>query len=350
VEGFAEFMSTAVMGTARIELGRSSEGRFYALRNDRWLPIERLISVAPRDLEPDEVNLFYAQSWLLTHYLVLTPGKMAQFQAYVRALRLGQAPAAALQAGFGMTPEQMMSELRRYYRSSPNALALNRPAQIDRSRMQTTRLPASADALLPLYARLRYGVREADQASVLARVRQLAGGGGDHFALLTLARAEAALGETERARTLLAPHLEANPEDVEALYLMGSTYLRDAEDADGDQATALRAQARRHFGRAYRIDANHVPSLYRYAESFQGERMDRATAENYLNVLLLAHQLAPQIDQISLNTASALMAHGRHAEAIPMLRVLAYDPHGGGSAERAQQLLSEAEGAQAAAQ
>lgn len=349
VEGFAEFMSTAVLGTERIELGRSREGRVYALRNETWMPIERLISVAPRELSGDEGNLFYAQSWLLTHYLVLTPGKMAQFQAYVRALRLGQSPTEALQAGFGMTPQQMMSELRRYYRSSPNALALNRPVQVERESLRVTRMPASADALLPLYARLRYGVREADAAAVLERVRQLAAGGGDRFALVTLALAETRLGDTERARTLLAPHLEANPDDVEALYVMGSTYLRDAEDAATDQRTALRAQARRYFGRAYQRDPNHVPSLYRYAESYHGVMMDQATAENYLNVLLLAHQLAPQIDEISINTASALMGRRRYAEAIPMLRAVAYDPHGGGNAQVARDMLQEAEaGLQAA--
>lgn len=162
VEGFAEFMATAVIGTERIELGRSREGRFYALRNRHWMPIERLISVAPRELSGDEINLFYAQSWLLTHYLVLTPGKMVQFQAYVRALRLGQEQTAALQTGFGMTPDQLMSELRRYYDGDPNALALNRPAHVDRESMRVSRLPESADELLPLYARLRYGVRQAD--------------------------------------------------------------------------------------------------------------------------------------------------------------------------------------------
>ncbi|MGH6952393.1 MAG: tetratricopeptide repeat-containing protein [Vitreimonas sp.] len=343
VEGFAEFMSTAVMGSERIELGRGSEGRAYALRNEQWMPIERLISVAPRELSGDERNLFYAQSWLLTHYLVLTPGKMAQFQAYVRALRLGQSPTAALQAGFGVTPQEMLAELRRYFRGNPNALALNRPAQVDRERMRLSRLPASADTLLPLYARLRYGVREADGPAVLERVRQFAGGGGDRFALLTLALAETRLGETARARALLGPHLDANPEDVEALYLMGSTYLRDADDAAADQSAALRVQARRYFGRAYQRDPNHVPSLYRYAESYQGVRMDQPTADNYLNVLLLANQLAPQIDQIGINAASALMARGRHAEAIPMLRAIAYDPHGGSNARVAREMLAEAE-------
>jgi len=213
-----------------------------------------------------------------------------------------------------------------------------------------TRLPASADDLLPLYARVRYGVREADRASVLAQVRQLAGNGGDRFSLLALATAEARIGETERARAVLTPHLNANPDDVEALYLMGLTHLRDADETDDEPHISHAAQARRYFGRAYQINPNHVPSLYRYAESYQGVMMNQQTAENYLNVLLLANQLAPQIDEIAINTASALMAHSRHAEAIPMLRAVAYDPHGGGNTTVAREMLTEAEAALAAGQ
>jgi len=343
VEGFAEFMSTAQLGTERIVLGRSNEGRFYALRNESWMSIERMITVSPHELDSREATLFYAQSWLMTHYLVLTPGKMAQFQAYVRALRLGEEPVAAFQTGFGVTPAAFLSELRRYYRSSPNALALNRPAQVDLSGSRITRLPASADALLPLYARIRLGVDEADESAVLTRVRTLTEGRTDRFSALTRGYAEARFGETAQARAVLAPLLASDPDDVEALHLTGLSYLNEADEADGEQQSALRGQARRHFGRAYQRNANHVPSLYRYAQSFQGTMMDDAAMENYLNVLMLANQLAPQIDEISINASYALMARGRYAEAIPMLRAVAFDPHGGSSAETARDMLAEAE-------
>jgi len=346
VEGFAEFVAPTVLGTERITLGRSREGRFYTLRNDQWMPMERLITASPFQLNGEDRQIFYAQSWLFTHYIFLTPGKTAQFQAYLRALRLGEEPIAAFQAGFGVTPQEMMTELRRYYRSDPNALALMRPAQVDLSRMRLTRLPASADALLPLYTRIRYGVPDADAASVLNRVRTLAGNAPtDRFAALTLALAEVRLGETARARAVLTPYLEANPEDVEALYAMGLSYLEESDEADGETRGGLQAQARRYFGRAYQRDANHVPSLYRYAQSYDGAMMDQPTWENYLNVLLLAQQFAPQIDEISINTASVLMSHDRHAEAIPLLRAVAFDPHGGGNAGVAREMLEQAEAA-----
>lgn len=103
------------------------------------------------------------------------------------------------------------------------------------------------------------------------------------------------------------------------------------------------AQARRYFVRAHRLDENHVPTLYRYAETFSGATQTASTAENTLNVLLLARRLAPQVQEININAAQALMAFGRVADAVPILRMVAYDPHGGGGAEFARQLLAEAE-------
>jgi tetratricopeptide (TPR) repeat protein len=347
VEGFAEFVSTAIIGTERIELGRSNEDRFYSLRNDAWMPMERLLTAAPFELSSSDMATFYAQSWLFTHYLVLT-NKMPQFQAYVRALRLGEDPIAAFQAGFSMTPDQMQAELRRYFRSSPNALALGRPANVDVMPPRVTRLPASADDLLPVLARLRYGVSERDAPALLQSVRQLAGAApGDPFALLTLAYAEATIGDPAAARALLEPHLANSPDDVAALNALGRAYLSEARGASGDARLALLAQARRNFARAHRIDENNVPALYGYAESYDGVMMSGETWDNYLNVLLLSHQLAPQIDEITLNAASALMGHNRHAEAIPLLRMVAYDPHGGSGAQIARQMLEQAEAAAA---
>ena len=73
--------------------------------------------------------------------------------------------------------------------------------------------------------------------------------------------------------------------------------------------------------------------------------MDGPTYDNYLNILLLSNRLAPQIDQISINAASVLMSRNRHAEAIPLLRAVAFDPHGGGNIGVARQMLDRAEAA-----
>jgi hypothetical protein len=42
--------------------------------------------------------------------------------------------------------------------------------------------------------------------------------------------------------------------------------------------------------------------------------------------------------------AQMLIQRGRTAEAVPILRIIAYDPHGGEGAESARQLLTQVDG------
>jgi tetratricopeptide (TPR) repeat protein len=346
VEGFAEFVAATEFEDGRIVLGRSSEARAPWLFSGSWLPMEQLITGMPRDSE--EVARFYAQSWLFTHYLFSTQGAMTKFHAYMRELRLGAEPAVAFRSGFGVSPAEMQSTLRTYLRGNPNALALTRPVAVASQGISVTRLPRSADELLPLTTRVRRGwLEDDDAATLLARMRRIAGAPQDPFATLALAEAEVSLGDTAAARALLEPYTAAYPNDVQGHYLMGLSYWQDGEKAeDGSEARlAAYAQARRHFTRAFRIDGNHVRTLYRYVDTYSGVRMDAATSENVLNALLLARQLAPQVNDITFRAADWLLAAGRPAEAIPMLRLIAYNPHGGQAAERAKEMLTQAEAA-----
>ena len=144
---------------------------------------------------------------------------------------------------------------------------------------------------------------------------------------------------------ILAPLLVASA-DADIPYIMGSALMRRAEAAQGEAADALRTEARRYFGRAYRLNSNHVPSLYAFAESYTGVTITEQAAENAMNALLLAHQLAPQVLEISLNAAVMLIGERRESEAVPILRSIAHDPHGDEVAARARALLEQIEGAQ----
>jgi hypothetical protein len=351
VEGFAEFAAATDFEDDRIVLGRVSDARSGWLFSGSWLPMADLITGMPRDA--DEIARFYAQSWLFTHYLFNTEGALAKFRAYVRELRLGAAPDAAFRAGFGVSPAEMQSTLQTYLQRNPTALALTRPAAVERQAIEITRLPPSADELLPLTTRVRRGwMSDEAEGELLARIRRIVGEPADSFALLALAEAEARYGDVAAARSLLAPYIEANPHHVQGQYLMGVSYAREAsvaeENGDNDARDAARAQARRHFSRAFRLDGNHVPTLFRYARTYAGAPMDES-GENALNALLLARQLAPQVSDITFTAAAWLLAANRPSEAIPMLRIIAFNPHGGEAADRAKEKLREAEAALAQA-
>lgn len=349
VEGFAEFASTALFADNRIVLGRGIPARVSWLNGNQWLPLEELLVANPNSMDSfDEVSRFYAQSWLLTHYISLTPGEADHWRTYIAQFRQGADPVATFQGAFGKTPGEMQTILRAYARHAP-ALALNRPASLDHVDATVTPMPASTDALIGLSVRVRRGAisnDHRDEVAALVRTR-VAAAQQDRFSQMLLARTEATIGDHQRAREMLQTYLNAHPGDVEATFLTGLAYYNDAHGADDTAKQAALTQARHYFVSAYRIDENYVPALYRYAETFEDQPMTRTAMDNTTNVVLLAHQLAPQVTDIGFLAAQWLMNRDRPAEAVPILRSIAFDPHGGAGAKQALELLHRAQEAAA---
>ena len=100
------------------------------------------------------------------------------------------------------------------------------------------------------------------------------------------------------------------------------------------------AAARPFFARAHKVDPDQYQALYRYGQTFAaaGKKPD----DNTVNILLLAHELAPQVGEIAVTAASMLMQRERFAEAKALLQPVALNPHGGGDREAAQAMLDEA--------
>ena len=116
IEGFAEVVSTAVLSPERIVIGRANPARTRDLLSTTWLPMERVLTTSTSQFRDGrEAAMFYAQSWLFAHYLLLTPGANAQFATYVRELRSGRPALEAFQQGFGVTPSEMQATLRRIF-------------------------------------------------------------------------------------------------------------------------------------------------------------------------------------------------------------------------------------------
>jgi len=208
-------------------------------------------------------------------------------------------------------------------------------------------MPRSSQDLILYEAALRIGISPENEQPYLQRIRTAAARHPDDpLAMRVLAHAELLHGDGAAADGLLDRLLAATPNDANLLYLKGMRHLRAAESDNPPEGAAR--EARQWFGRAQRADENHYQTLYRYAQSQRGEANFRS--ENTRNVLLLAHRLAPQVSEITMNTAALLMTRGEFAEAAAMLRHLAADPHNASLAEAARRLLEQAERRQRARQ
>ncbi|MGA2811910.1 MAG: DUF1570 domain-containing protein [Candidatus Acidiferrum sp.] len=75
-EGIAEYLGNASIGDKESSIGNIDPGNLYVLQQNRLLPLATLLAVdhsSPYYNESNRVSVFYAESWALTHYLVLSP-------------------------------------------------------------------------------------------------------------------------------------------------------------------------------------------------------------------------------------------------------------------------------------
>ena len=346
VEGFAEYVQTARFRPESIEYGQASMSRVQALSRLRWLPLEKLL-FEPRPRDSRDAAIFYAQSWLLAHYLMRDDVRREKFRAYLNASAAGTPPREAFAAQFGDL-SRFEREVESYARRGLTYTRLTRAAEAAKPAVTVATLPASADDLLLLEAALHVGQRGEFAAAALAKVRaKAAEHPGDAYAKRVLAMAEVLHGDGAAGEKLLDQLLAASPDDADLLYLMGMRHLV-AGRADEAARAARFKDARTWFARAFKRDENHWQALSRYAETLSGT--PEFNSDNTMNILLVARGLAPQVTELTMNTARLLLMRGRPEEARNLLRPLASSPHRPQLAAQAQALLAEAEAAAAGRQ
>ena len=203
-----------------------------------------------------------------------------------------------------------------------------------------TSLPASAGDMILAEAALRIGISEEMQQPTLQRVRAAAARyPDDPLAMRVLAHLELLYGDAAAADRLLDRLLAASPTNGELLYLKGLRWLTAANSEHPPEGAE--AQARRWLERAQAADDTHFQTLYRLAESRRGD--DDYVSASTGALLERAHMLAPQVPEITMNTAIMMMNLRRYDEAIRILRPLALSPHDEGLSAAAMQLMGQAQ-------
>lgn len=339
VEGFAEYFMTADIKSDSVTIGGFNENRVYWLRNAPWLPLEELLSKRTGEIRRSSYReTYYPVAWLLTHWFMGDAERREQLKAYLADVRRGGDSVEAVQRATGLTLGELRTELRRYLNGRVPMTRYE--LELPQAEITVTSLPRSADDLLLIGQRLKVGVDEDKRAETAELVRRLAARHPDDpFAMLQLGHAELHFGDPVAGEAVLRRLLELEPDNVEALQLMASRYMRLAQDRP-DEALALTRQARSYLARAYRVDPGQYYTLQMLARTRQGAA-DYPT-QNDLVTWDQAFSLAPQLASIRLGYASALMQAQEFPDAIILLEPLANAPHGGEASETAQRLIERA--------
>lgn len=118
-EGMAEVYSTFETSGSRVRLARPIDYHLHVLAQRPLMPLAELFAVghgSPQYNERDRQGIFYAESWLLTDFLMAgdQPVYKARFKRFHELLNQGELPERAFTNAMQVSLPAMEAELRRY--------------------------------------------------------------------------------------------------------------------------------------------------------------------------------------------------------------------------------------------
>lgn len=336
VEGFAEYFATAVFRPDRIEFGNINPARALWLAHGKWLPLERLLERDQGRRTVADVSMFYAQSWLLTHYLFRTPGMTGKLMAYLKATSSGADPLTAFKTEIDPDLPGFERKPKTYLNSRENTFTrFNRPVPLPAA-VSVTPLDAAADPMLMQLVSLEYGVAPDRRMAAIAAVRAAAARTpGDPMARRTLALLELTMGDHAAAIAQIDSLLAENPKD--------STLLRwraQAVTGDARPTPEARTAARKLLVQSFNADPTDWRTLLAYIRL--NDLAAGPLTPTDMDVLLRAYELAPQVAEVVITMAMATAQAGNLRAAAQILEPLAFAPHGSGGVTLALALRARA--------
>lgn len=334
-EGFAEFWgATRFLDNDVVEVGLPVEYRYQSLVFNRWLPARRLLTIQNYAGTRD-VDLIYAQGWLLVRYMFDDPDVHRQVQAYLNAINAGRT--------YRQATESSIADLDRF-----NSLLFN---YASRRRFSVLRLPfrtievgainvrtvgAAEQALMHHEIRLSQGIRASDAAEVAGEIRQIAGRyPDDPFALRMVTEAERLAGNNAAALDAVNRLLTVRPNDAHGLMHRGLIEAERLRDAGSTDRAAWEA-ARQFILRANRAAPNDPLVLEAYHDSYT--LAGQLPPEAAQNALYDAMERAPSDYGLRHKLAADFEARGMIEDALAIIRPAAYVmPHREDETDRERQ-------------
>ncbi len=169
--------------------------RALTLLRGTWLPVDRISSGQLGGLSREQVGQFYAESWLIVHYLFAAKERRQALTRYFADIHRGVAEAEAFHSAFGVDHKGFEVDLKRYMAGRIAYGAMARPTGAEVSVTIKPLSPAADDLLLPLAA-LMIGIPEpARETATFAAIKAAAARyPDDPYAQRVLARAEIGSG------------------------------------------------------------------------------------------------------------------------------------------------------------
>jgi len=260
-EGLAEFMENTDIRDKDVALGQPSVDNILYMRQNTLIPLSVLFKVdhsSPYYHEEQKGSVFYAESWALTHYLMVTGHEKhaPMLDNYMALLSHHEDPVTAAEKAFGDL-KKLQLELESYIRSGDykEFVLSSAAAPIDESSYKVRTLTQVES--------------DASRADVLAYVQR-----------------------TDDARALLDIVLKEDPNNVQAHETMGFIEFRAAH----------RDEARKWFGEAVKLDSQDYLAYYYFASlamSEPGASENKEIEDSLRAAIRLNPRFAPAYDRLA---------------------------------------------------
>jgi hypothetical protein len=352
VEGFAEVIAPASFERkGSITFGKVADYRQYELAQATWIPYPSLINGRYQSNSKLSFGSFYGQSWLLTHYLLLSNKRPGQLRQYMTAIFRGASMEEAAKV-FGDL-NQLSRELSIYFegRSFPYK-APQLPADLvgpltfrelspsevtfqnDRIRLDiVTSLPAINEK--DKASQAQFDKAKAEREAWITALRQkVSGYGEDPIALEIIADAECAIDESDKCFAASERYYAAVPDRPHAMVLKANTILARASSAGRSIEVKT---ARDLIAKARLANPDDPQPLIAYYRSFATDR--NGVPDDAIDALRLAVKIIPQVTSIRIALGRELIAKNSIIEAYLVLAPVAFSPHKSQDQQRAADLL-----------
>jgi tetratricopeptide (TPR) repeat protein len=277
-EGLAEFFSTFERNGDTAIVGRPIPAHQQWLVGNRVISTGNLLTGIGVGIRDTRRGTFYAQSWALVHYLLVSGVETrAQLIAYLERTRRGENASDAFVAAFGMTPQKMDAALWGYVKKGRFGF-YRIPSRVEDLTLESRSLSeAETEVRLGRMQLHRRSLGIEAAAAHFERALSLAP--EDPQALAGLGVVAEIGGRSEEARELYARAIAARPDDPWPWLLHGKSELQRLPrelrfSVAGPMAERL-AAVRSSLGEAIRLEPDHGPAFAALGQSYLLE-LDRA--------------------------------------------------------------------------
>lgn len=340
-EAFAEFFSTVRFESdGGVGIGLPALHRAYSLAMGRSVPMQKLLSATPGELDADRLESLYSRGWALLHMLTFADDRPGQLERYLSAINRGEANKQASFAAFG-DMKQLDRAVDSYVRRPRLPYIKIDKAALDTGQIEVRTLSEGEDAMLDIIIVSRRGVNRTQAAALAPKARAIGARYPDNaFIQAALAEAEFDAGNDAAAGAAADRALAIDAKSSHAATYRAMVKMRHASGVDiADDRKAAWVDARKAIVAANRLDPDDPQSLVLYYRSFL--EAGEAAPEIAKAGLIQAQALAPGDHGLTMNTAMMYLRDGKFDKGTTMLASLTSDAHGGELGRAAAKLIDD---------